>query len=115
MVIQATNTGSVPVVGYEFKISFFDHGTGVLAKNVTTKALETHHVAADYLQPGQTRQSGGRKLPTSSDGELDTYTVTLDAVVLADGTTLGPRRSSEADELLGMVEGMTIMAGSPKQ
>ncbi|MGH9573211.1 MAG: hypothetical protein ACRD40_06735 [Candidatus Acidiferrales bacterium] len=32
--------------------------------------------------------------------------MTLDAVVLADGTVKGPQRSREALELIGMIEGI---------
>jgi hypothetical protein len=107
--VQATNMGAVPVIGYEYRITFYDHASGNVDKNVTTKALETHGNAADYLQPNATWVSGGRKVPTSSDGQLDTYTVTLDEAVLEDGTVVGPRRSREADELIGMIEGIGAM------
>jgi hypothetical protein len=109
LVVEATNRGAVPVIGYDYTISFSDHVTGAFVKDVTTKALETRGNAADYLQAGATWASGGRNLPTSSDGALDTYEVTLDTVVLADGTVLGPRRSRESDELVGMIEGIGMV------
>jgi hypothetical protein len=112
LVVNGTNIGGISIIGYEYKLSFFDHATGAFVKSVTTKLLATEG-APDYLLPGATWASGGRKLPASSDGDLDKYSVTLDAVVLSDGRTLGPRRSREADELLGMVEGMQIANSLP--
>lgn len=104
LTIEATNKGSVPVVGYEFKISFFDHATGAFVRSLTTKTLPTTGDSPDYLLPGASWSSGARRLSTSSDGIPDDYKITLDTVVLADGRVLGPRRSRESAELLGMVE-----------
>jgi hypothetical protein len=111
--VQATNKGIVPVIGYEYSINFFDHATGNSIKRVGTKALETHRRPTDYLQPGATWVSGGRKVPTSSDGELATYTVDVDVVIFADGTVAGPCNSRQADELIGMVEGMGELTLAP--
>jgi hypothetical protein len=113
LVVQATNTGEVPVVGYYYSITFYDRDTHDAVKRVGTKTMETHGNAVDYLQPGATWASGGRKIPASENGEADTYTVTLDAVVLADGTVRGPLYSRESDELVGMVEGIGAVHVSP--
>jgi hypothetical protein len=104
LTIEATNRGSVPVVGYEFKISFFDHATGAFVRSVTTKTLATTGDASDYLLSGASWSSGTRRLSVSSDGIPDDYKITLDTVVLSDGRVLGPRRSRESAELLGMLE-----------
>jgi hypothetical protein len=104
LTIEATNKGSVPVVGYEFKISFFDHATGAFVRSFTTKTLATTGDSSDYLLPGASWSSGPRRLSASSDGIPDDYKITLDTVVLADGRVLGPRRSRESAELLGMLE-----------
>ncbi len=104
LTIEATNKGSVPVVGYEFKISFFDHATGAFVGSVTTKTLATTGDSSDYLLPGASWSSGARRLSASSDVIPDDYKITLDTVVLADGRVLGPRRSRESAELLGMLE-----------
>lgn len=113
LIIEATNKGSVPVVGYEFKISFFDHATGAFVRSVTTKTLATTGDSSDYLRPGASWSSGARRLSASSDGIPDDYKITLDTVVLADGRVLGPRRSRESAELLGMLE--AIQAAKLKQ
>jgi hypothetical protein len=104
--VEATNEGNVPVAGYEYAITFYDRETHDAIKSVTTKALETHGYPADYLQPGETWTSGGRKIPACANGEPATYAVTLDAVVFADGTVMGPQRSREALELVGMIQGI---------
>lgn len=111
--VSATNTGSVPIVGYEFKIVFLDPGTGRPVHSVTTKTLAISGKSEDYLLPGQTWQSVPRKVPASISGALDSFSVGVDLVVLADGTHLGPKHSREADELLGMIEG--IMLAKPRQ
>jgi hypothetical protein len=104
LIIEATNRGSVPVVGYEFKISFFDHATDAFVRSVTNKTLATSGNASHYLLPGASWSSGARRLSASSDGLPDNYKITLDTVVLADGRVLGPRHSRESAELLGMLE-----------
>jgi hypothetical protein len=114
LTIEATNKGSVPVVGYEFKISFFDHATGAFVRSVTTKILATTGDASDYLLPGASWRSGARRLSASSDGLPDNYRITLDAVVLADGSVLGPRRSRESAELLGMLEAIQAAKLKPE-
>jgi hypothetical protein len=106
LTIEATNKGSVPVAGYEFKISFFDHATGAFVRSVTTKTLATTGDASDYLLPGAIWSSGARRISVSSDGIPNDYKITLDTVVLADGRVLGLRRSRESDELLGMLQGI---------
>jgi hypothetical protein len=111
--VQATNKGTVPVIGYEYEITFYDHATGDTIKRLGTKALETHRRPSDYLQPGATWVSGGRAIPTSSDGQLATYSVEVDAVIFADGTIAGPCDSREADELIGMIEGMGELTLAP--
>jgi hypothetical protein len=111
--VQATNTSDVPVVGYEYAITFYDRDTHDAVRSVGTKALETHGNPQDYLQPGATWASGGRKVSMAANGEPDTYTVRLDAVVLADGSVLGPQQSREATELTGMIEGIGAVKPLP--
>jgi hypothetical protein len=106
LTIVATNKGSVPVIGYEYKISFFDHMTGAFVRSVTTKTLATTGNPSDYLFPGASWSSGARRLSVSSDGVPNDYQIKLDVVALANGKTLGPRRSKESDELLGMLQGI---------
>ena len=115
LVVQAENTGDVPVVGYEYSVTYYDRDTRDAVKSVGTKTMETHGNAENYLQPGAMWASGGRKIPTSQNGEPDTYTVRLDAVVLADGSVLGPRQSRESDELVGMIEGIGAVNVSLKK
>ncbi|MGH9573212.1 MAG: hypothetical protein ACRD40_06740 [Candidatus Acidiferrales bacterium] len=54
---------SLPRAGYEYTVTFYDRVTHDVIKNVTTKALETRGDAADFLQPGDTWVSRGRKFP----------------------------------------------------
>lgn len=110
--IRATNKGLVPVVGYEYKISFFEPNGGKFIKSVTTKTLAPHLDKSSLLQPGETWSSGARKLAPASDGSFANYTVTLDAVMLADGSASGPQQSREAVELTGIIAGITSVRGS---
>jgi hypothetical protein len=112
--IAATNVGSSAVVGYEFKLSYYDHATGAFVRSVTTKTLATTNDASAFLLPGATWSSAPRRVDISSDGQLDTFKVSLDTVALADGTVVGPRRSRESDELLGMIEGIEIESSLPR-
>jgi hypothetical protein len=98
LVIKAVNKGDVAVFGYVFKISFYDHATGAFVRSVTTKA-----VSPNPLPPGGIWHSIGRRLSVSSDGEFDTYKVSVDMVQLANGKMLGPRRSAESYEVSGMI------------
>jgi hypothetical protein len=40
------------------------------------------------------------------DGTLASYRITVDLVVFADGSTFGPKKSLESDEVLGMLQGI---------
>jgi hypothetical protein len=107
LVIRAVNKGDVAVLGYVFKISFYDHATGAFVRSVTTKA-----VSANPLPPGEIWHSIGRRISVSSDGEFDTYKVSVDMVQLANGKTLGPRRSAESYEVSGMINVVVIGRGT---
>jgi hypothetical protein len=99
LVIKAVNKGDVAVLGYVFKISFYDHATEAFVRSVTTKAVSTNP-----LPPGGIWHSIGRRLSVSSDGQFDTYKVSVDMVQLANGKMLGPRRSAESYEVSGMID-----------
>jgi hypothetical protein len=107
LVIKAVNKGDVAVFGYVFKISFYDHATGAFVRSVTTKAVSTNP-----LPPGGIWHSIGRRLSVSSDGQFDTYKVSVDMVQLANGKMLGPRRSAESYEVTGMIEVVIIGRGA---
>jgi hypothetical protein len=40
------------------------------------------------------------------DGTLASYKISVDLVVFADGSTFGPKKSQESDEVLGMFDGI---------
>jgi hypothetical protein len=40
------------------------------------------------------------------DGTPASYKITVDLVVFADGSTFGPKKSQESDEVLGMFDGI---------
>jgi hypothetical protein len=103
LVIKAVNKGDVAVLGYVFEISFYDHATGAFVRSVTTKAVSTNPLA-----PGGIWHSIGRRISISSDGEFDTYKVSVDMVQLANGKMLGPRRSAESYEVSGMINAVII-------
>jgi hypothetical protein len=106
LVIKGVNKGNAAVLGYVFKISFYDHATGAFVRSVTTKA-----VSPNPLPPGGIWRSIGRRLSRSSDGEFDTYKVSVDMVQLANGKVLGARRSAESYEVAGMIDVVIVGRG----
>jgi hypothetical protein len=107
LTVQARNVGGSPVRGYVFKISFFDHATGNFIRSVSTNVLEMREEPSHYLAPGASWQSGFRKVPRSTDKAPAVYKLTLDLVVFGDDETLRTGKSPQADELLGMLQGMS--------
>jgi hypothetical protein len=107
LVIKAVNNGNVAVLGYIFKISFYDHATGAFVRSVTTKA-----VSRNPLPPGGIWHSIGRRISVSSDGEFDTYKVSVDMLQLANGKVFGPRRSAESYEVSGMINAFGSARGT---
>jgi hypothetical protein len=106
LAVEAANAGDAPIRAFVFTESFFDSATGARLRRVATKKLETHGNSTHYLQPGGKWLCDTRKFSYSSDGSLANYTITLDFVVFADGSTYGPRQSRESDEVLGMLRGI---------
>jgi hypothetical protein len=107
LVIKAVNCGKEPVLGYVFKISFYDHATGAFVRSVTTKA-----VSRIPLLPGGIWHLIGRRISVSSDGEFDTYKVSVDMLQLANGKMFGPRRSAESYEVTGMINAFGSASGT---
>jgi hypothetical protein len=106
LAVDVTNESSGPVRGYLLTASFFDPATGARIRRVSTKQLETHGNPSDYLAPGSTWVAGPRKFSYLPDGTLASYKITVDLVVFADGSTFGPKKSQESDEVLGMFDGI---------
>ncbi len=106
LAVEATNESATPIRGYVFTETFLDPDTGTRIRRVTTKELETHGNPSDYLAPGTAWVAGPRKFSYLPDGTLASYKITLDLVVFADGTTFGPKKSRESDEVLGMFRGI---------
>jgi hypothetical protein len=110
MVVRVTNVSGVPVRGYVFKISFFDHATGSFLKSVTTQTLEMTQDPSAYLPPGQSWGTRPRKIPLSSDGFPGTYKLTLDLVLFEGGKPYHPVTSSrKSDELIGIVQALSMI------
>jgi hypothetical protein len=106
MAAGVTNESATPIRGYLFTTSFFDPATGIRIRRFSTKELETHGNPSDYLAPGSTWVVDPRKFSHLPDGNLASYKITLDLVVFADGSTFGPKKSQESDEVLGMIAGI---------
>jgi hypothetical protein len=106
LVVAVTNEGSAPIRGYLFTTTFFDPATGSRIRRFSTKELETHGNPADYLAPGSTWIADPRKFSYLSDGTPASYKIALDLIVFADGSTFGPKKSSESYEVLGMIQGI---------
>jgi hypothetical protein len=107
--VEATNVGTAPIRGFVFATSFFDPNSGAPLRSVTTKELETQGNPSHYLLPGASWVAGPRKFSYLPDGSRASYKITLDLVVFADGSTFGPKRSRESDEVLGMFRGIDLM------
>ncbi len=106
MAVQVTNEGDIPIRGYLFNTSFFDPSTGTRIRRFSSKQLETHGNPSDYLAPGSSWIADPRRFSHSADGSPAPYTINLDIVVFADGSTFGPKKSPESDEVLGMFQGI---------
>jgi hypothetical protein len=106
LAVEVTNESANPIRGYVFTATFLDPTTGNRIRRVTTKQLETHGNPSDYLAPGAAWVAGPRKFSYLPDGSLASYTITLDLVVFADGSTFGPKKSQESEEVLGMFRGI---------
>ncbi len=104
--VDVTNESSTPIRGYLMTTSFFDPSTGASIRRFSTKELETQGNASDYLAPGATWVADPRKFSYLSDGTRASYKMNLDLVVFADGSTFGPKKSRESDEVLGMFHGI---------
>jgi hypothetical protein len=112
MAVAVTNQTDTPIRGYLFTTSFLDPVTGTRIRRFSTKELETHGNPSDYLAPGSTWVADPRKFSRLPDGSLASYKIALDLVVFADGSTYGPKKSPESDEVLGMIDG--IDSANPK-
>jgi hypothetical protein len=108
LVLEITNASATPIRGYVFTISFIDPATGNYIRRVTTKEVETHGDPSDYLAPAGTWLASPRKFSHLDDGSLADYKIDLDYVVFADGSTFGPHKSRESDELQGMILGIEM-------
>jgi hypothetical protein len=103
---EVTNESDTPIRGYLFTTSFVDPTTGTRIRRFSTKELETHGKPSDYLAPGSSWVADPRRFSFLPDGTLASYKISLDLVVFADGSTFGPKRSEESDEVLGMIDGI---------
>jgi len=103
---QVFNESSTAIRAYLFTTSFFDPATGAIIRRFSTKELETQGNSGDYLAPGSAWVADPRKFSFLPDGSLASYKISLDLVVFADGSTFGPRKSAESEEVLGMIRGI---------
>jgi hypothetical protein len=110
--VQITNASDKAIRGYLFTTSFFDPATGKRIRRVSTKELETHGNASEYLAPGATWVADPRKFSYLEDGRRADYKITVDLVVFADGSIFGPMESRESAEVMGMVRGIDVARGA---
>ena len=106
MAVEVTNESATPIRGYLFNTSFFDPATGARIRRFSTKELETHGNPTDYLATGSAWVADPRPFSYLPDGTLASYEIRVDLVVFADGSTYGPKKSQESDEVLGMLRGI---------
>jgi hypothetical protein len=106
LAVEITNESDNPIRGYLLTTSFFDPATETRIRSFSTKELETHGNQSDYLGPGSTWVADPRKFSYLPDGTLASYKITVDLVVFADGSTFGPKKCPESDEVLGMLQGI---------
>jgi hypothetical protein len=110
--VEITNASDKAIRGFLFTTSFFDPATGKRIRRVSTKELETHCNASEYLAPGATWVADPRKFSYLEDGKRADYKITVDMVVFADGSIAGPMESQESAEVLGMVRGIDMARGT---
>ncbi len=115
LAIAVTNESSVPIRGYLFTISFFDPDTGSRLRRVSNKELETQGDPSAYLAPGATWIADPRQFTHLPDGRLASYIITLDMAAFSDGTVVGPLKSPESQEVLGMFDGIDAMNRAPEK
>jgi hypothetical protein len=106
LAFEITNESNIPIRGFLFVTSFFDPATGNRIRRFSTKELETHGNPSDYLAPGSSWVADPRKFSYLTDGSPAPYKINLDLVVFADGSTYGPKKSAESNEVLGMLRGI---------
>jgi hypothetical protein len=106
LAVQITNESDNPIRGYLLTTSFFDPATETRIRHFSTKELETHGNPSDYLGPGSTWVADPRKFSYLPDGTLASYKIAVDLVVFANGSTFGPKKSPESDEVLGILQGI---------
>jgi hypothetical protein len=106
LAVDVTNESSVPIRAYLLNTSFFDPATGSRIRRFSTKELETHGNPPDYLAPGATWVADPRKFSYLPDGTPASYKISVDLVAFADGSTFGPVKSAESQEVLGMLRGI---------
>lgn len=106
LAVAITNESPTAIRGYLLTTAFFDPSTGARIRRFSTKELETHGNPADYLAPGSSWVADPRKFSYLSNGSLASYKIQVDLVVFADGSTFGPKKSPESDEVLGMLHGI---------
>ena len=110
--VEITNASDKAIRGYLFTTTFFDAATGKSIWRVSTKELETHGNASEYLAPGATWVADPRKFSYLEDGKRADYKITVDMVVFADGSISGPMESQESTEVLGMMRGIDMARGA---
>jgi hypothetical protein len=106
LAFEITNESNIPIRGFLFVTSFFDPATGNRIRRFSTKELETHGNPSDYLAAGSSWVADPRKFSYLTDGSPAPYKINLDLVVFADGSTYGPKKSAESNEVLGMLRGI---------
>lgn len=109
---DVTNESNTPIRGFVVTESFYDPSTGDRIRRVTTKELETQGNPSNYLAPGATWIVDPRKFSYAPDGSLARYSITLDLVVFTNGSTFGPKKSVESNEVLGMFRGIDEAIGA---
>jgi hypothetical protein len=115
LAVDVTNESSTPIRGYLMTTTFFDPASGARIRRVSTKELETHGNASDYLAPGGTWVADPRKFSYLADGSRARYKINLDLVVFADGSIFGPKKSRESDEVIGMLHGVDAANLLPRE
>ena len=104
--VDVTNESSTPIRGYLMTTSFFDPSTGARIRRFSTKELKTQGNASDYLAARSYLGRRPAEVFVFVRRDFASYKMNLDLVVFADGSTFGPKKSRESDEVLGMFHGI---------
>lgn len=107
-----TNRSSQPISAYAVVISFTDaSGSRILTQRVRSAVQGVIPVARPDYAPGEVWADRAAGSPRGPDGSILAYSLEVDYVLFADGTSWGSDRSRSGPYFEGLKEGARMMRG----